>query len=95
MEQPTYEDFLSALLSKEFPIYEIHLHNNNGVEDLHCFLDDGNLDMKMIANVLKHIGFDGVLTIESAPGLKFQCAYSESDRRILENYELWKNLIGD
>jgi sugar phosphate isomerase/epimerase len=61
---------------------------------MHYFLDDGTLDIKMIADVLKTIGFDGVLTIESAPGFVFPCAYPESDERILQTYKIWKECYG-
>ena len=86
---PGYDDFMRAFSSKEFPIFEIHLHNNNGVDDLHYFLDDGTLDIQMIASVLSDIKYDGVLTIESAPGFMFECKYPESDERILRSYEQW------
>lgn len=92
-EYPGYDDFIRAFASKEFPIFEIHLHNNNGVDDLHYFLDDGTLDMQMIAKVLKEIRFDGVLTIESAPGFMFECKYPESDDRILKNLKQLKTLM--
>ena len=69
----------------------------NGVADAdgvyHYFLEDGELDIKMIAEVLKEIEFDGVLTIESAPGYRFKCKYPESDERILKTYEFWKNYL--
>ena len=68
------------------------MHNNDGVNDLHYFFDDGTLDIKTIARVLQDIKFDGVLTIESAPGLLFECKYPESDERILETFEIWKSL---
>lgn len=93
-EQPAYREFLTAFRSKKFPIHEIHLHNNDGLRDMHYFLDDGTLDIKMIADVLKTIGFDGVLTIESAPGFVFPCAYPESDERILQTYKIWKECYG-
>lgn len=92
-EQPSYNDFLKALRSKEFPIFEVHLHNNDGINDMHYFFDDGTLDIKMIADILREISFDGILTIESAPGFKFKCVYPESDERILETYALWKKYI--
>ena len=94
-ERPSYEEFLKALRSKEFPIFEVHLHNNDGINDMHYFLDDGTLDIKMIADVFREISFDGILTIESAPGFKFKCVYPESDKRILETYALWKKHIGE
>lgn len=91
-ENPGFEDFLAAFRSKDFPIFEIHLHNNDGKGDMHYFLEDGTLKIEMIAEVLKEINFDGVLTIESAPGFHFECAYPESDKRINETYAYWKNL---
>ncbi len=91
-DKPGYEDFIRAFATKEFPIFEIHLHNNDGVDDLHYFFDDGTLDIGLIAKVLRDIKYDGILTIESAPGFKFECKYPESDKRILETFEQWKNL---
>lgn len=90
---PGYDDFMQAFASKKFPIFEIHLHNNDGVDDLHYFFDDGTLDMNVIAKVLEDIKYDGVLTIESAPGFKFECKYPVADERILQTFELWKKLI--
>ncbi len=92
-EQPAAAEFLAAFRSKEFPIFEIHLHNNNGKEDLHYFLEDGTLEIQAIADVLKTIGYDGVLTIESAPSYQVECAYPEADVRIKETYSYWKKLI--
>ena len=89
---PGYNDFMQAFATKEFQIFEIHLHNNDGENDLHYFLDDGTLDMEMIARVLRDIKYEGVLTIESAPGFMFECKYPESDERILQTFELWKRL---
>ena len=48
--------------------------------------------MEMIARVLSDIKYEGVLTIESAPGFMFECKYPESDERILQTFELWKRL---
>ena len=94
-ERPTRDVFLNVLRSKKFPIFEMHLHNNDGVNDMHYFFDEGTLDIKMIADVLREMSFDGILTIESAPGLKFECSYPESDDRILKTYALWKKFLGE
>ena len=94
-EQPSYNDFLKALRSKDFHIFEVHLHNNDGINDMHYFFDEGTLDIEMIADVLREISFDGILTIESAPGFKFKCVYPESDKRILKTYALWKNICAN
>lgn len=92
-DNPGYDDFLKAIHSKEFPIFEIHLHNNDGIDDTHLFFDDGTLDIPMIAKLLKDIGYNEILTIESAPGFKFECSSRESDERILKTFEYWKKLI--
>lgn len=92
-DNPELEDFLNAFKSKEFPVFEIHLHNNDGKEDLHYFLEDGTLKIEMIADVLKKICFDGVLTIESAPDFKFKCKYPESDERINKTFIYWKEML--
>ena len=91
-EKPGYEEYYRAFASKEFPIFEIHLHNNNGVKDQHYFLEDGPLDIPAVAKALKAVGFDGVVTNESAPGYTFECAAEECDRRINENLAYWKKL---
>ncbi len=92
-ENPTAEDFLNAFKSKEFPIFEIHLHNNDGKEDLHYFLEDGTMDMKLVADTLQKISFDGVVTIESAPGYKFKCEKSDADEGINKTFAYWKGLF--
>ncbi len=91
-DAPGFEEFLKAFNSKEFPIFEIHLHNNDGASDLHGFLEDGALDIRIIADVLKHIHYDGVLTIETVPRLSGY-HYPESDERILKTFEFWKSFI--
>ena len=49
-DHPGLAEVRRAFASKEFPIVEIHLHGNNGVDDQHLFLEDGELDIsKMIA----------------------------------------------
>ncbi len=89
---PTKDDFVRAFRSKTFPVFEIHLHNNNGVDDQHLFLEDGTLDMHIVAETLKEVGFDGIITIESAPGFTFECRGEEADRRIAFTREYWKNI---
>jgi sugar phosphate isomerase/epimerase len=51
------------------PIFEVHVHDNNGRQDEHKPLGEGNIDFAAIAAALKAIGFDGVSTIETAPSL--------------------------
>jgi len=90
--EPGYNEFLKAFMSKEFPVFEIHLHNNDGVSDLHWFLEDGKLDIPMIADVLSALKWDGILTIESAPGFVFPCYGEEADTRICKTFEYWKQI---
>ncbi len=91
-KNPTKDDFVRAFRSKTFPVFEIHLHNNNGVDDQHLFLEDGTLNMYIIAETLKEVGFDGIITIESAPGCTFECKGEEADRRIAYTREYWKSI---
>ena len=87
------EMFYKALASKPFPIYEMHLHNNDGRDDLHWFLEDGVLDIQMMADVLTELGYDDVLTIESAPGFKFKCAGQAADDGIARTIAYWKDCL--
>ena len=89
---PGYEDFLMAFRSKEFPIFEIHLHNNDGLKDKHWFLEEGELNISAIAAVLAALEWDGVLTIESAPGYTFPCYGEEADTRIAETFAYWQKI---
>ncbi len=91
-ENPGYQEILKAFCSKEFPIFEIHLHNNDGVGDLHSMLESGTIDMHAFADVLKEFHYDGIVTIESVPRL---CGYygNEADEKILETFAYWKNCI--
>ena len=93
-DNPGYAEFLQAFQSKEFPIFEIHLHNNDGIGDLHNFLEVGTIDMKAIAKILKGMNFKGVVTIESVPRLQ-GLHYPESDEKIIETFEYWKSLTQD
>ena len=89
-DNPGYNEFLRAFRSKEFPIFEMHLHNNDGENDIHLFLEDGPLDIPMIARVVRDIDFQGIMTIESAPGFKFECSGDDADEGILKTFDYWK-----
>ena len=91
-DAPTQADFLRALRSKPFPIIECHIHNNDGVRDLHQFLPCGTMNMEAVAQAMKAFGFSGVMTIESAPNCVFTCPYDEADRRIMEDVAIWGKL---
>ena len=88
---PGFSHYLKAFHSKDFPIFEIHLHQNDGVEDIHQFLDNGVVDIEAIAQILKEINYEGIVTLECAPGYRFECKYPESDRKIQESFDLWRS----
>ena len=89
-ENPGYHEFMRAMASKEFPIFEMHLHSNDGVNDVHWFLENGALDVDMMTRVMRHIDFHGVMTIESAPGYRFECRGQDADDGILRTFAYWK-----
>ena len=82
--------FYNALAAKEFPIFEMHLHNNDGVSDLHWFLEDGSLNVSAVAQALRSLNFQGVLTVESAPGFRFECRGADADEGIRKTLDYWK-----
>ena len=90
-ENPDRNAFLKAFLSKKAPVFEMHLHNNDGVRDLHQFLDDGTLDIDEVAAAIYNFGFEGVVTIESAPGYTFKCYGKDADDGIMKTFEYWKS----
>ena len=90
VDAPTAEDFAAALASKDFPIFEMHLHNNDGVNDLHWFLEQGSMDVPAVAKALREWGFDGVLTVESAPGFRFECRGKDADEGIARTLAYWE-----
>ncbi len=89
-EAPDYSEFMRAMASKEFPVFEMHLHNNDGENDVHWFLEEGALDIPMIARVIQDIAYGGIMTIESAPGFKFECRGRDADEGIMKTFAYWK-----
>lgn len=57
----TPADFVAA---SPLPIWEIHVHDNNGTSDRHWPLGEGNLDVETVAQALLRRGFDGYVTLE-------------------------------
>lgn len=89
-KSPDAAAFAAALAGKDFPIFEMHLHNNDGVEDVHWFLEQGEMDIPAVAKALKEMGFNGVLTVESAPGFRFECRGKDADEGIRKTLDYWK-----
>ena len=90
---PVYDEYLSYMRGLEFPVLEMHLHNNDGKKDQHQFLTCGSLSIPDMARMITEIGFDGVLTIESAPGYTFECFGEDADRGIFNDYDYWKKCL--
>ena len=91
-KNPSLEHFKKAFLSKGFPIFELHLHNNDGHSDQHRFLPEGKIDFAIIAKLLREIGFNGTLTLEGAPGYTFECFGNDADRGITNSLEYFTEL---
>ena len=91
---PDAAAFAAALVRKDLPIFEMHLHNNDGIHDLHWFLEEGEMDVPAFARALREVGFDGVLTVESAPGFKFECRGKDADEGIQRTLSYWEGLCG-
>ena len=71
----------------------MHLHNNDGVKDVHWFLEEGSMDIPAVAEALEALGFEGVLTVESAPGFRFECRGRDADEGILNTVAFWKSCL--
>lgn len=85
------EAFRNAILSKPFPVWEFHLHNNNGAADQHHCLEDGTLDMAGLAVVLKELDLPAVVTLEVVPAWTGEAA--EANRAAEQ--ELWSHVNHD
>lgn len=56
------EPFFSLLADR---IIHIHASNNNGIEDQHNGVEDGNINYAWFAETLKKIGYDKTVVVES------------------------------
>lgn len=85
------EAFYHALLNKDFPIYQLHVHNNDGLHDLHHSIKDGTADYPGIVRALKKIGFDGWVDLEFNPGLP-DVTGEAADKKLLAEAAYWNKL---
>ena len=69
------------------------MHNNDGYTDTHQFLENGTLDISAIAKLMNELQFDGVITIESAPGFAFECKGQAADDGIAKTFAYWKDCL--
>ena len=61
------EPFGEALRAIADEVRIIHVHDNDGVEDMHLNPYDGNADMSDLAEALFDIGYSGVFSLETKP----------------------------
>ena len=61
----------------------LHVHDNDGEDDMHLPPYDGNADISDLAEALYDIGFDGVLSLETSPVSETEAA-SLTDVEIAE-----------
>jgi sugar phosphate isomerase/epimerase len=75
---PSAEAFVAAL---PLPIWEIHVHDNDGQRDQHRPLGWGTLDIDAMAGALQAHGFDGYVTVEIIAMPWTRAEYAEDVRR--------------
>lgn len=61
LEANTPADFVASC---PIPIWEIHVHDNDGSSDRHWPLGEGNVEVEAVAQALLGGGFDGYVTLE-------------------------------
>lgn len=71
------------------PINELHIHNNDGVRDLHAPLESGTADLRRVWQMLKPRCGRAVLTFEVAPSM---CGVPEEEcvRSCAEALQSWR-----
>jgi sugar phosphate isomerase/epimerase len=95
MSRPGYFAGLSASeYFRRLPVrlVEIHLHDNNGQRDQHAHFGFGSVPFAEVAAALKAITFDGVATIEIAPGFHERTP-EESKPDAVRSLQEWRRLI--
>jgi sugar phosphate isomerase/epimerase len=74
------------------PVLEVHVHDNKGDHDSHAHLGFGTGDFAAMASALQEKGFDGISTIEIAPG--FHGSTPAEDRpRAQESLRTWRRVL--
>ena len=63
-EEHEYEDFMQVFAQLPMKLRELHVHDNKGRADEHREVGYGNLPVKAVADAVKAIGFDGIVTVE-------------------------------
>ncbi len=71
---------------------EIHLHDNDGLKDQHGHFGFGSVPFEEVAAALGELAFDGVCTIEVAPGFHGRTPL-ESKVDAIRSMERWRELM--
>lgn len=64
------------LIGKDY-LYALHIHDNNGVNDLHWNPFQGVIDWNDFGNALQEIGYQGVISLETGVSAKIPSALKE------------------
>ncbi|RLE72517.1 MAG: hypothetical protein DRJ45_01710 [Thermoprotei archaeon] len=73
-----------SFLEKMFPqIVHIHLHDNNGLRDLHAPLGSGTIDFKTIFKIIRENNYSGTMIVERS-----------IDDNILNDINFMKKMLG-
>jgi sugar phosphate isomerase/epimerase len=85
----TIEKYLAGV---PVPIWEVHVHDNDGTRDGHLALGEGNFDVDAAARGLAAIGFDRIATFEIG-GLARGEAPELARRKGLESVRRWRQAV--
>ena len=78
------------LVQLPLKLLEVHLSDNDGLEDQHFPLGLGIIDFGSVARGLKKIAFDSLATIEIEPRKGSSIAEAKAD--ILQSFSYWKQV---
>lgn len=85
---PSFEEHFAQLPCK---LLEVHLHDNDGRNDLHLPLGASSIDFKAVAHGLDAIDFDGVCTVEVIPS-QHGGTFADARRQSVESLKFWQRL---
>jgi sugar phosphate isomerase/epimerase len=79
-----------ALEMLPLPIFELHIHSNDGQKDDHYFISVENTFLNSWAGEVKAFGFDGIATLECVPGWH-NLTGQIGDEVVLRDLNTWKS----
>ncbi len=74
------------------PVVELHLHDNNGAKDQHGHFGFGTVPFPEVAAAVAGMGFNGMCTIEVAPGFHGSTP-EESWPKAVASLATWQSLL--